>query len=127
LRKEEVIGVLNVQKSNYDDTFFINLGFWLRQIEDIQNPKNEQCHVLSRAEELWPEENRSTIEQQSENNACTTGKSQITEIRQFVREKIIPLLCHGSTLAGLTEILAAREGFLIRRIARPLLGMETTI
>ena len=127
LRKEEVIAVLNLQKSNYDGTFFINLGFWLRQIEDIQNPKAEQCHVLSRSEELWPEETRSIIEQQSEDNACATGICQITEIRQFVREKIIPLLSQGSTLAGLTVMLAAREGFQVRRVARPLLELETTI
>jgi hypothetical protein len=127
LRKEDVIAVLNLQKSNYDDAFFINLGFWLRQIEDIQNPKGEQCHVLSRAEELWPKEKSSIIEQRSEDNACTTGKCQISEIKQFVREKIIPLLCQGSTLVGLVEILAAREGFLVRRIARPFLGMKSTI
>ncbi len=40
---EEVIAVLNLQKSNYDNTFFINLGFWLRTIEEDGLPKSERC------------------------------------------------------------------------------------
>jgi len=124
LQKEEVIGVLNVQKSNYDSTFFLNIGFWLLQLGEVQNPKEEQCHVRSRASELWPDGDPSIGVLLCEDGHFSSEEERINAIQLFIREKIVPLIVNGANLSGLTELLVKKEGFLIRYAARQQLGLE---
>ncbi len=124
-RTQDVIAVLNLQKSNYDATFFLNLGFWLRTIEQVEHPKEEQCHVRTRAEELWPTANPSIAELLSESTIGDDCGKRITAIRTFVREQVVPLLLKGSTISGIAALLEVHDGFLVRRVAREALGLET--
>ena len=124
LRKQDVIAVLNLQKSNYDSTHFLNLGFWLREIDDVQNPKDEQCHVRTRAEEIWPTETPNIAELLTIDATCDDAE-RLAAIRSFTREKVLPLLLAGTTIPGLLALLENHDGFLVRRIALDLLGLDT--
>lgn len=48
-RDEKMIVVINTQKSNYDNSFYINYGFWVRDIHDnLENPKINECDIVGR-------------------------------------------------------------------------------
>ena len=48
LRQSESIAVLNVQKSQYDEKFFLNLGVYLRSLGELTSPTEYKCHVRRR-------------------------------------------------------------------------------
>ncbi len=125
LRNEEVIAVLNLQKSNYDNTFFINLGFWLRTIEEDGLPKSERCHVITRAEAIWPTLNPSIDDLLGPSTRGEDCTDRIIEFRTFVRERIIPFLLEGSTINGIIALLKKYDAFLVRRVAAKALSLET--
>lgn len=124
LKKDEIISVLNLQKSNYDNTFFLNIGFWLLKIEDIDTPKQERCHVLSRASSLWPDGNPRVADLLRISDFDCDEKERIAAIKIFIREKLIPLLQEGSTITGLLTLLANHDEFHIQLVARKFLGLE---
>ena len=117
LQNDEIIALLNLQKSNYDTTYFLNLGFWIRAIEDVEFPKHEQCHVRSRAQTLWPARSPLVANLLSFTQSTDCDENRVADIQTFVNEFIIPFLIQGSTLAGLTELAREHKTLLIRRVA----------
>lgn len=48
----ETILVLNLQKSNWAENFFINLGVYFRMLGPEENPPSHRCHLNCRAERI---------------------------------------------------------------------------
>jgi hypothetical protein len=47
-----VISVVNLQKSQWGDDFYLNLGVYLKQLGTKERPAASECHVRCRAEAL---------------------------------------------------------------------------
>ncbi|MFB6609342.1 DUF4304 domain-containing protein [Agromyces sp. NPDC056379] len=47
-RTDEVVTVVDLQKSQYGPQYYLNIGLWFRAIEDLQFPKPVACHVVNR-------------------------------------------------------------------------------
>lgn len=124
LMNEEIISILNLQKSAYSDTYYLNLAFWIRSIEDVDYPKENQCHVRGRAGSLWANTNPSIAKLLYEVSDCLDCENRLTAIRGFVRERVIPLLIEGSTLAGLSNAVKNHKGLMVYVKVRELLGLE---
>jgi len=46
---DKLIVVINCQKSNYENAYYINYGFWVKEIhEEEKNPSVEMCDVMGR-------------------------------------------------------------------------------
>ena len=46
---ETLVIVINVQKSNFDDSYYVNYGFLIKDIHDnIENPKINDCDIVGR-------------------------------------------------------------------------------
>lgn len=46
---DKLIVVINCQKSNYENAYYVNYGFWLKEIhEEIKYPSVEMCDVMGR-------------------------------------------------------------------------------
>lgn len=52
LLSSEVVAVFEPQKSNYDNTYFINIGLYLRGLGSETEPKERLCHIRCRVEDL---------------------------------------------------------------------------
>lgn len=130
LSSETVIAVLNLQRSQYGATYFLNLGFWLQQIEHNGFPREHQCHVRDRASSLWPEGTHRPEEGPPriadllniDDYPCDDTQ-RLDQLRLFIADKLIPVLKTGVTLEGLNQLLAEHDGFLIMRTARNALGL----
>lgn len=48
-KSEKIIIVINIQKSNFDNSYYINYGFWVRAIHDnLDYPKITDCDIVGR-------------------------------------------------------------------------------
>ncbi len=48
-QSEKLIVVINTQKSNYDDSYYVNYGFCVRDIHDnLKYPKINECDIIGR-------------------------------------------------------------------------------
>ncbi|MCA9223860.1 MAG: DUF4304 domain-containing protein [Planctomycetales bacterium] len=123
LRRDDVIASLNLQKSNYDATYFINLGFWIRAIEDVESPRPELCHVRTRADALGQFDSEGNAVLLTFADTPDGVSSKLANVQKFLREDVIPFLVQGITLAGLTAHVQKYKGLMVRRVAWDLLGV----
>jgi hypothetical protein len=122
LRGKEIVAVLNLQKSQYGDRYFLNIGFLLMDLDDNPFPREEQCHVRTRAAQLWSEDRPGIEDMLDMEYPFSAEPERISSIRLFVQERLIPLLREGSQAEGLSQIVKTRPGFLVHRDARKRLG-----
>jgi hypothetical protein len=52
---DDVIQVVNLQKSAYGERLYVNLGLYIRSLGSEQNPPEYRCHIRVRLERLVPE------------------------------------------------------------------------
>lgn len=51
LHREDIITVVNMQRSNFSNSYYINMGFFFKKIEPLnENPFDYQCHLRARIE-----------------------------------------------------------------------------
>lgn len=49
---DDVITVVELQKSQYGSQYYVNLALWLRSLGDATAPKEQECHVRTRLSRL---------------------------------------------------------------------------
>lgn len=52
----DAILVLNLQKSDFDEKFYINLGIWLKALGEAEYPRENACHVQVRLTSVLPQD-----------------------------------------------------------------------
>lgn len=117
LRKKDVIAVLNLQKSNYDYTYYLNVGFWLQQFEEMKDPRPELCHVCTRAECLCPERSAYIDNLFMNFESCDDANDRVADIRRCLHESIAPILVECTTIPKLIQLVAHNRDLLVRRDA----------
>jgi hypothetical protein len=95
-RGTDTIFVLNLQKSQYGASYYLNLGLWFLAVSDIAAPKSASCHVVNRLGRLAPESNDLldlTVQLDE-----VTRSAKITEVFKSIVE---PISDASLTLEGL--------------------------
>lgn len=106
---DSVIAVLNLQKSQYSLSYYVNLAFWLRALGDTQFPPENKCHVRMRMDQIIPDRSREISSLLDLTNEIPDRERKLHDA---FREVLKPLLDHGSALEGLRQL--AVEGVLER-------------
>ncbi|SRR5258708_17710761 len=52
----DAIVVFNLQKSDWGEYYFINIGIWLKTLGEAKFPEENLCHLSHRVENLFPGE-----------------------------------------------------------------------
>lgn len=90
---ENLVVVVNLQKSNYEKLYFLNIGIWLNEIggENI-NPKENVCHIRMRAERLFDSipQNLNPRELFDFNNSILEEK--VKDVKTFLCDYFCPML-----------------------------------
>lgn len=55
LRGGDSTVVLNLQKSDFDEKFYVNVGVWLRSLGADDFPAENKCHIQARLTSLFPD------------------------------------------------------------------------
>lgn len=119
---DEVIGVSNLQKSQYGPNYYFNQGFWIRQLGPERYPKVNRCHVQARLEDLLPEAELRIAHLFDLENEMP-DQIRIDELLALLSGDLLPLIEQASSVAGLRGLAetGALMGAGITRPAQPLL------
>jgi hypothetical protein len=98
------VAVSNLQKSQYGLQYYFNQGFWLRPLGDEPFPKENKSHIRARLGALLPEQSR-RVEQLLDLDYEIPDEQRIDELVAMLRDRLLPLIERGNTVAGLRTLL----------------------
>jgi hypothetical protein len=101
---EEVISISNLQKSQYGAQYYVNQGFWLRQLADVRYPKSNEAHIATRLEDLMldaEEEIGMLLDLERE----LPDQQRIDELNALLNQRLLPLIERGGSIAGLRSMV----------------------
>lgn len=101
---DEVVAVVDLQKSQYGQQYYLNLGFWLRELGADRYPKGLRCHISVRLETLAPEE-RHRIARLLDLDHEIPDEQRVDELVALLNERTLPLIERGSSVVGLRALV----------------------
>jgi len=110
---KDAIIVVNLQKSDWEDMYYINIGIWLKALGETSFPRENQCHLMYRAESLFPDNRELLL------LGCSLEKGNLqllNDLTEFIQNQLIPLL-QGFTNENNLKVLMA-QGKLNRGLVR---------
>lgn len=124
-KKDDTIQVLNLQKSQWGDSFYVNIGLYLIALGEEEQPTEYRCHVRCRAERLMPEEHfefRGLLDF----TTALADSDRYTRIRALIAQYPLAWLDANSTEAALRSTLKDRtKGFFVHVRVWERLGLGT--
>ncbi len=118
----ETILVVNLQKSQYGPSYYINLAVFVKALGDDKVPKEHQCHLRTRIEDVAGDDLERALDLDDVSFADCQRESMI---ETAIGKHAIPFLKSCSTLDGIREqIVEGRlDGVLVQKRVRALLGL----
>ena len=114
---KDAIVVVNLQKSDFDEQYFINMGIWLKALGENAFPQENLCHICLRAERLFPEQRELIL------RGCSLEYSDEGlwgSLSEFIKTSLIPF-CRTCSDEGYLRTLLSQgrfDGGLVRKEAR---------
>jgi hypothetical protein len=96
---DQVIAALDLQRSEYAHSYYINVGFALRELHSASVAKFGLCDIRIRADALIGKAERLGQLLDLTNGLDATERE--FELRRVLREELLPILESGLTLEGL--------------------------
>ena len=96
--------VLDLQKSDYDDKYYINFGIWLNRFGVPEQLAAYRCHLNIRLDALFPEDVR-TIEEGGRVDAHSNDA--LDKLVDLIQTKFLPLSGDCLDETRLRQLLAA--------------------
>jgi hypothetical protein len=80
------IVVLNLQKSDFDEKYYVNFGVWLKSLGMTTFPSDTKCHIQGRLTSLFPAQSVMI------DRGCmlTSGAEAFATLLEFMAEKVVP-------------------------------------
>jgi hypothetical protein len=113
----DAIAVLSLQKSDWADEYFINIGIWMKGLGGPQYFDENDCHLSHRLESLFPGEQK-LIRDGASLEHGNTGLLQ--DLSKFIGVEVVPFLEDCTDEGKLRQFMASgrfRLGF-VRKDAR---------
>ena len=122
---KDVIVVVNLQKCDWGEYYFINVGFYLKAFGEVDFPLDNQCHLGYRAENFFPEKRGLILV------GCSLEKGTpeiLADLVEFLDDQFIPFLKECTEVSKLQELMAKgilNRGLVLREARRYLSGSES--
>lgn len=100
---EAILIVTNLQKSDWEDMYYINVGFWLKGLGEAVFPPYNHCHLYYRVERLFPEKRELLLTGGLNEDAW---KENLVKLLQFMDRELIPFLKECTDERKVRELLA---------------------
>jgi hypothetical protein len=115
---EEVRQVVTLQKSKWGEQYYVNFGILFRELEEIEDPRPENCHVIGRLamilQEGNPDEFVIDLEKPAESNNVERTLDGIRRARDLFLEKCL-------TVGDVRKVLRSHPGLLVSGEAKAFL------
>jgi hypothetical protein len=109
--REESILVVNLQKSNFGEQYYINLGVLLKGPQAVNirlPPKEHECHVRLRVEAATPAEEQALTSLLNLEDWSIDAADRERRVQALIAARALPFLLQCSTRDGLRQ--AHRDG-----------------
>ncbi len=120
----DVIAVLNLQKSNYGQQFYINVALWLRTLGDVNAPPENQCHIRCRLSDVVEEDKKQIARLLDLEDVSTSDEDRSAQIRSLVERHVIPFFSRTATIDGLKTAYRTEAWFRPFAIAKACAVLE---
>lgn len=101
----ELIIVINLQKSNYEILYFLNIGIWLNEIGGVNPaPKENICHIRIRAERLFESIPQKLNPRELFDFNNSISKEKLLDINNFLINFLCPVLIRLTTINSLKKL-----------------------
>ncbi len=94
---------MSLQKSNYEEKYYINFGVWLKKLGINEYPEEKVCHIRSRLASLFPD-NANLFE-----HGCVIGTETENDVKNmvcFIKSNCIPFFTECLREEGLKKLTA---------------------
>lgn len=121
---EETIVLIDLQKSNYGDQYYINIAMWIRALGESVFPKEHQCHVRVRFGSAFPQLKLMSEILFNLEEASLTDEQREDGIRNLLGAHILPLARSFESTKSLAEKFRGEglKGALVLKSAQDLLS-----
>jgi hypothetical protein len=94
--------VLNLQKSDFDAKYYVNLGVWLKALGHVAFPSENECHIQARLTSVFPEHSEMI------DRACQLAgdANEVAELLAFLTEEFAPFCDDCLTIDGLQAMFS---------------------
>jgi hypothetical protein len=113
--RDDVTTVLNLQKSDYGPSYYINIAFWLRALGESRFPKDRECHLRIRLEHLVSDRRAELAELLDLKSEIPDGERG-RRLRELLMTRLKPILDGISSVDDLREM--RRRGLLTNAAIR---------
>jgi hypothetical protein len=110
-RGTDVVQVVNLQKSQYGQKYYINFAVWLLALGETQFPREEQCHIRFRVDSLVTNEDQYQELLDLESNLNIDNRDDL--LRQTLTSSLQPFIDTTFTTQGIRRLFvegALRSG-----------------
>ncbi len=103
---KDTITVINLQKSQYGQQYYVNAAIWVKALGQNKAPKENQCHIRFRLSSIVPEEQQSILSAILDLEKPISDESERSSVLSAIFEKYgLPLLNKCMSLDGLKKAL----------------------
>ena len=102
----ETILIINPQKSNYGQKYYLNLGAYFKMLGTKQAPKESECHLRARISQFVEEE---AVEKIFDFDQPISTLDRHNEIVKLLRDEGLPFLEMCSSLQGVRDAFARNQ------------------
>jgi hypothetical protein len=121
-RSDEVIAVVDLQKSQYGPKYYVNVAFWLRALGEERFPKTSNAHLWVRLGAL-PGVERETAECLLNLECDVPEEQRVDGLSALLATSVVPLIDRGSSLDGLRSMVDDGTFKAVDRLAQDKLGV----
>lgn len=109
---EDILITFNLEKNEWSDQYFVNVGFWIKAFGNALFPSYNHCHLYYRLERLFPDQRELIL------TGCSLGSSieVFTTFSTFISTDVIPFLidcAHENKLRELWANQSLNCGFVL--------------
>jgi len=93
--------VVTLEKCDWDELYYVDVGFWLKELGQALFPLYYHCHIYERLEFLFPEKRELIL------TSCDLEKSDadlLIDLSEFILEDVIPFLKGCTNIKKLSEL-----------------------
>ena len=103
-QNDEVVLMVNLQKSQYGDQYYVNGGVALKALGSSEFPKEHQCHIRFRLTAVASDDETKQIEAAFDlEDKSFPDHQREEEISRLVRDVALPILQGCSSESGISE------------------------
>lgn len=114
LRGPDSVAVVNLQKDDFSDAWFVNLGIWITALGDAEWPQSHVCHVQVRVPRLWPDRMREISALFDLESDALTDDEWSVELETFAQNDVAPMCRRLLDKSSLIDVIKTHEGSGVR-------------